>query len=1137
MKNNFVHLHLHTEYSLLDGVGKVDEYLDRAKELGMEAIAITDHGNMFGVIDFYQKAIKKGIKPIIGLEAYVSEFPVEEKRGRNFHLVLLAKDEKGYKNLLKLSSKAYLEGFYYRPRIDKQFLKECSEGLVALSACMQGEIPKRIVEDSEDDVKKAIEEYLDLFGQEDFYIEVQDNGIDGQMDLNDKLYAVAKEYGLKMVATNDVHYVYPGDHLLQDVLICVQTGHKLKDEKRMKIETDQLYLKNREQMLKNLEKYEGAIDNTLEIASKCNLEIEFGKFKFPEYKIPAEEESIESYLKRLVEKGLEKRYDNSIDEEIRERVEYELDVINKMGYAAYFVVVWDFIDYAKKKNIQVGPGRGSAAGSIVAYALGITEIDPLKYHLIFERFLNPERVSMPDIDIDICQERRQEVIDYVAEKYGRDKVAQIITFGTLKARAAIRDVGRVMDVPLKKVDKIAKLIPHSYNLKTALSEIGELKAIYETDMESQELIEFSKRLENKIRHASVHAAGVVITKDPLVNEVPLYSDNKTSIVSTQFQMKELEDLGLLKMDFLGLRNLTILQRTLEYIEEKTGKKIRLSDVPLDSDKVYELLQNGDTLGVFQLESSGIRKLIRRLAPDKFEDIIAVLALYRPGPLGSGMVDDYINVKKGLSEAKYPHESLKEVLEETYGVILYQEQVMKIANIMAGYSLGEADLLRRAMGKKKIQIMEENRNKFIERAMKNGYSENVSREIFDLIDKFAGYGFNKSHSAAYALIAYWTAYFKAHYPRCYFASLMTSERNNIEKLAVYIEDAKANGVKVALPNINTPSSKFVVDGEVIRFGMAAIKNLGEGIIQKMAQDRDENGKYEGYEEFVIRTKKLGMNKKALEALIFSGALDSLSGNRKQKYLSIEKVLESASKKIKEDEIQQMNLFGGAKSHISSFSLPNAEEFGQENLLKGEKEFLGFYFSGHPLDTYKDIFRVYKFDGITKVKKENINHVRIYGIVRELKKIVTKRSGELMAVFVLEDYYGRMPVVVFPKDYKRLSHYLAENEVIVVEGGTQVDSFSGTDEKKVIARNLRSLDEVFELDGLRVYILIEEEKTYKMERLKKLIMTHRGRSRTYVAIKNKESRKVVELDEKYRVTPSVKFISELEKLLGEGKVLVK
>lgn len=1137
MKNNFVHLHLHTEYSLLDGVGKIEEYLDRAKELGMEAMAITDHGNMFGVIDFYQKAIKKGIKPIIGLEAYISEYPISEKKGRNFHLILLAKDEKGYKNLLKLSSIGYLEGFYYRPRIDKELLKEHSEGLIALSACMQGEIPRRVVEDNKEELEKAIGEYVDIFGVEDFYIEVQDNGIDGQMELNDSLYSLAKEHGLKMVATNDVHYVYPGDHLLQDVLICVQTGSKLKDKNRMKIDTDQLYLKSREQMLRNLGKYEGAIENTLEISAKCNLEIEFGVFKFPEYKIPQGEESIESYLKKLVDLGLEKRYGVPINEDIRERVDYELDVINKMGYAAYFVVVWDFIDYAKRNDIPVGPGRGSAAGSIVAYALGITELDPVKYNLIFERFLNPERISMPDIDIDICQERRQEVIDYVAEKYGRDKVAQIITFGTLKARAAIRDVGRVMDVPLQKVDKIAKLIPHAYSIEMALYEILELKKIYESDPESQELIEFSKRLENKIRHASIHAAGVVITKEPLVNDVPLYSDNKNGVVSTQFQMKELEDLGLLKMDFLGLRNLTILQRTIDYIGEKYGEKIELTELPLDSKEVYELLKRGDTFGVFQLESIGIRKLIRRLSPDRFEDIIAILALYRPGPLGSGMVDDYVNVKNGLSEAKYPHESLKDVLEETYGVILYQEQVMKIANIMAGYSLGEADLLRRAMGKKKVDIMEENRNKFIERAIKNGYSEKVSREIFDLIDKFAGYGFNKSHSAAYALIAYWTAYFKVHYPQCYFAALMTSERNNIEKLAVYIEDAKANGVEVQLPDINTPSPKFVVDGKSIRFGMAAIKNLGEGIIEKLAQERSENGLYKGYEEFVTRTKKLGMNKKALEALIFSGALDSLSGNRKQKFLSIEKVLDVATKKVKEDEIQQMNLFGEAKSEISSFSLPNVEEFSQENLLKGEKEFLGFYFSGHPLDKYKEIFKVYRFDSISGIKNENINHVRIYGVVRELKKIVTKRSGELMATFVLEDYYNRIPVVVFPKDYNRLFHYLLENEAIVVEGGTQIDGFSGSEEKKVVARSVKPLSEICEMENLKVYILVEEENKHKMEKLKKLMQRHRGRAKTYMAIKNGEKRRVVELSEKYWITPSTEFIVDVEKLLGEGKILVK
>ncbi len=1138
MKNNFVHLHLHTEYSLLDGVGKVDEYLERAKALGMRAMAITDHGNMFGAVEFYKKALSKGIKPIVGMEAYLSEFGMEEKSGRNFHLVLLAKNETGYKNLIKLSSDAYLRGFYYKPRIDKETLKNHRDGIIALSACMQGELSRRIIEGEDcEKLDAAVNEYIDIFGKEDFYIELQSNGIKEQQKLNDDLYVLAEKHGLKVVATNDTHYVHYGDHTLQDILLCVQTGAKLSDENRMKISTDQLFLKSREQILEDLGKYDGAVENTVEIASKCNLELEFGVFKFPEYKIPTCVNSIEEFLRKLVYQGLKKRYAGDLGKEILERVEYELDVINRMGYAGYFVVVWDFIDYAKKNNIPVGPGRGSAAGSMVAYTLGITELDPMKYNLIFERFLNPERISMPDIDIDICQERRQEVIDYVSDKYGRDRVAQIITFGTMKARAAIRDVGRVMSIPLSKVDKIAKLIPPFYNIDHALREVEELREIYETDKESQDLIEFSKRLENTVRHASIHAAGVVITKNPLTEDVPLYSDTKTKVISTQYQMKELEELGLLKMDFLGLRNLTIIQRTMDYIKEDLGERIELNEISLDSPKVYQLLQNGDTSGVFQLESRGIRKLLMKLKPDRFEDIIAVLALYRPGPLGSGMVDDFIEVKNGRAAVKYPHPSLEDVLKETYGVILYQEQVMKIANIMADYTLGEADLLRRAMGKKNMDIMEDNRNKFVQRAIKKGYTEDKATEVFDLIDKFAGYGFNKSHSAAYALVAYWTAYFKGCYSKYYYAALMTSERNNIEKLALYVEDAKEHGIKVALPNINRISSRFIVDGEMVRFGMAAIKNVGETLIERIKTEHSINGDYTSFENFVTRTKKEGVNKKALEALILSGALDSIPGNRRQKYESMEKALNYAGKIMKEDDIQQMNLFGEARLTIEKFQMPSHPEYKLENLLKGEKEFLGFYFTGHPLDKYKELLKVYQLTDIKDITGDMSVHIRTYGMIRNLKKVITKKSGQVMGVFELEDYYGKIGAVVFPRDYQRMGHYLIDGEPLYVEGVVQTDHFGGHEEKKIIIRELRPLDEISEITRFKVYILINEEDKPKLPALKEIISRHMGDHRIYLALKEKGEKKIVELDKKYRITPSKFFIKEVAELLGIENIVIK
>ena len=1138
MKNKFVHLHLHTEYSLLDGVGKIDEYIERAIELNMNSIAITDHGNMFGAIEFYKKARKKGIKPIIGMEAYISLGELEEKEKTTFHLILLAKNEIGYKNLMKLSSIGYLDGFYYKPRIDKKVLKRYSEGLIGLSACMQGEIARSIRDEkTSDELKGIVDSYIDIFGRDDFYIELQDNGIPEQYPLNDKLYEVAKKYDLKVVGTNDVHYAHYGQDGLQDVLICIQTGSKIDDEKRMRIQTNELFMKSYDQLFEKLGKYEGALENTVKIAERCNLEIEFGKFKFPEYEVGKEFKGVHEYLRKLVYDGLGKRYPNGIEEKVVERVEYELEIINKMGYEEYFVVVWDFIDYAKKKKIPIGPGRGSAAGSMVAYTLGITELDPLKYNLIFERFLNPERISMPDIDIDICQERRHELIDYVGKKYGKDRVAQIITFGTMKARAAIRDVGRALNVPLFKVDKLAKLIPQFYTIDRAIKEISEFKIAYETDAESKKIIDISRGLENKVRHASIHAAGVVITKNPLTDDVPLYSDSKGEQVCTQYQMKELEDLGLLKMDFLGLRNLTILQRTMDYIKEGIGVEVKLSDIPLDAPLVYDALQRGDTLGVFQLESKGVRKLLKKLHPNNFEDVIAVLALYRPGPLGSGMVDDYIEVKNGIKKAKYPHESLEGVLKETYGVILYQEQVMKIASIMANYSFGEADLLRRAMGKKIGELMEENRLIFIERSIKNGYSKKVAEDIFYLIDKFAGYGFNKSHSAAYGLIAYWTAYFKEYYPKYYYAALMTSERGNNDKLAIYIDDAKKHGIDVGLPDINRVNNKFIVDGEKILFGMSAIKNLGEGIIEKLKVDIEEFGNYKDFEEFVIRTKKIGMNKKALEALVLSGTVDRLPGNRREKYTCIEKAITYATRVAKEDEIQQMNLFGEARATIESFTMESMEEYKVENLLKGEKEYLGFYFTGHPLDKYKEFLNVYELDKLMELKADRPHHIRTCGIISEIKKIITKKNKQMMAVFTIEDHFGTMSCTIFPNEFERLSNYIVEGNAIYLEGGVQLDFFGGNEEKKIIVRDIKYLEDIIEVLSFKVYILIDEEAKVKLPKLKQTILKHKGKHRVYIALREKNSNRVVELGDKYKVDPSIEFIHCIGKLLGIDKIKIK
>lgn len=1138
MNKNFVHLHLHTEYSLLDGVGRIEEYLERAKSLNMKAIAITDHGNMYGAIEFYKCAMKKGIKPIIGIEAYVSEFEMEKKEGRNFHLILLAKNLIGYKNLLKISSVGFLKGFYYRPRVDKEFLKKHSEGIIALSACMQGEVSRAILENEEEKIiDEKITSYIEIFGKENFYLEVQGNGVEGQRELNKELQRYSKKHELKCVATNDTHYVYEGDHVLQDLVICIQTGAKVSDTNRMKIETKELFLKSRMEIINSLgEEFIDAIDITEEIAEKCNLNLEFGELKFPKYEIPNCVKTPGEFLRKIVYKGLSQRYPSGLSEELLKRVEYELDVILKMGYEEYFIVVWDFISYAKGKNIPIGPGRGSAAGSLVAYALKITDLDPIKYNLIFERFLNPERISMPDIDIDICQERREEVIEYVTQKYGEDKVAQIITFGRMKARAALRDVGRVLDVNLAKVDKIAKLIPAFSTLEEALKANSELRELYTEDNEIRNLVNLSQRLENKVRHASIHAAGVVITKDPLMEVVPLYSDNKDHKISTQYQMKELEELGLLKMDFLGLRNLTNIQRTIEYIKESKGKDIKLEDISLNEASVYEMLSSGDSLGVFQLESIGIRKILVQLKPNRFEDVIALLALYRPGPLGSGMVESFINCKNGLEEIKYPHPTLEKVLKETYGVILYQEQVMKIANIMASYSLGEADLLRRAMGKKQASIMDENREKFVKRSINNGYSKEKAEEIFDLIDKFAGYGFNKSHSAAYALIAYWTAYFKHFYPEEYYASIMTSEKSNVENVAFYIEDAKAHKLELKLSDVNNPVSKFTVEDGGIRFSLAAIKNVGESLAQKIQAEFEKNGTYLRYEDFIYRLRGQGLNKKNIEALVYSGALDSLPGNRKQKIESIEKVIDYANKKIKEDDIQQMNLFGGAKSEMVNFVLPDVTDFTPDEKLEKEKEFLGFYYSAHPLDKYDWLIKTYKMNKISEIKLENSLHIiKTYGILRDVKKILTKKTKEPMCTFVIEDYYDQISGIIFPREYKDYLNIELEGKAVVIDGSIQVDYFNGNENKKLVVKNMKALNSIEFNKKNRIYILINEKSKDKYNRLKEILLDSKGEVPLSFAIDINGNKEIKNSKLTIEITP--RLIRKIEELLGEKSVVIR
>lgn len=1131
--DNFVHLHLHTEYSLMDGVSSVDRYLEKAKKLGMKAIAVTDYCNMFCAIEFYKKAKSMNIKPIIGIEIVVIEN--ENNYENSYSLVLLAKNYEGYKNLVKITSEAYRNISHNRLKISKGILKKYKSNLIALSSSYVGELANAILlNKSDNDLKAILDEYIDIYGKENYFLEIQAIDSEDQRKINEKLYELSEKYGIEMLATNYVHYVNKGEHDLQDIVICIQNGTKIKDKNRKGLKAKDLYMKSEAEMFASLgKKYEKAIKNTTYVASLCDVEIKFGELQFPYYEVPKEYGDMDEYLKIICYTNLKKLYGNNITEEILKRMDYELSIINRMGYSGYFIVVWDFINYAKRRNIPVGPGRGSAAGSLVSYALGITMIDPMKYNLLFERFLNPERISMPDIDIDICRERREELIDYVVQKYGREKVAHIITFGRMKAKAAIRDVGRVLDVGIKKIDKLAKLVSATLPLEKTLKESVEVAKLYTSDIELQKVIDISIKLENKVRHTSTHAAGILITKENLDELIPIYLDEKEAVIATQYQMKELEELGLLKIDFLGLKNLSNIQRTVDYIKKDKNIDIDLYSIPLDDKKVYRALGKGDTTGVFQMEAMGFRKILKRLKPDKFEDIVAMLSLYRPGPLQSGMVEDFLNAKNGLSEIKYPHTSLENILRETYGVILYQEQVMKIASYMANYSLGEADLLRRAMGKKNFEIMRENRDKFVKRSIENNYSKEKAEEIFDLIDKFAGYGFNKSHSVSYAMISYWTAYLKVNYPQYYYAAVLTSEIMEVDDVAYYFNDAREHNIKIYPPNVNKPSTNFEVKGDGIIFSLAAIKNIGVNLAEKICIDLKENGKYTSLDDFVMRNKKNGLNKRSLEALILSGALDEIKGNRKEKFLSVDKVLDYCIKKIKLDEIQQMNLFGGAKRVIDSFNLEITEDYSSDEKLEKEKEFLGFYLSSHPLDKYEEIISLYSLKKLSEYHKTNGEKIISFGIINSFKRIITKKE-EKMALFNLLCYDEAIPCIAFPRIYENFQREIMDKNFVYVEGRIQQDEFRGEVIEKLVINNILLLSELIKNPKAKLYILIEPEDSSKYSRLKELLNSNKGNTKVIFAIRNRESKSIKEI--KQGVKLSSEFIKDLISLMSIEKLKI-
>lgn len=1127
--DNFVHLNLHSEYSLQSGVNNIEDFLKKAKSYDMKALALTDYANMFCAIEFYKKAKELGIKPIFGID-----LPLSENNEDVYTLTLLAKNYEGYKNLVKLASELYKNMSGSELKINKEILRKYSQNLIALSSGMSGEIGKALLNNySEDKINDILKEYVDIFSRENFYIEIQPNELEEQKILNDKLFELAEKNGLEMVATNNIHYLEKNDYILQDVVICIQSGSKIKEKNRKKILSKDLYFKSYEEMKSSLDsKFEKALENTNLIADSCNVEISFGNLQFPYYEVPKEYETMDKYLRTICYTNIKTLYKEELTQDIIDRLEYELSVITKMGYSGYFIVVWDFISYAKRRGIPVGPGRGSAAGSLVSYCLGITMIDPIKYNLLFERFLNPERISMPDIDIDICRERREELIDYVVHKYGRERVAHIITFGRMKAKAAIRDVGRVLDVDLAKIDKLAKSVSATQTLEKTLKENVEVAKMYTSDMELQKVIDISIRIENKVRHVSTHAAGMLITKENLDETVPIYLDEKEGVIATQYQMKELEELGLLKIDFLGLKNLSNIQRTIDYIKQYRKIDVDLYKIPLDDKKVYEMLALGDTEAVFQMEAEGFKKVLKRLKPDKFEDIVAMLSLYRPGPLQSGMVDDFIKRKNGLELIAYPHESLELILKETYGVILYQEQVMKIASFMANYSLGEADLLRRAMGKKNFAIMRENREKFVSRSVQNGYAMEKAEEIFDLIDKFAGYGFNKSHSVAYAMVSYWTAYFKANYPLFYYAAVMTSEIFEAGNIGDYFVDAKEHKIKVYTPNVNYPSAYFTIREEGIAYSLAAIKNIGLNIARKITEEFENNGEYTNLEEFVTRNKKSGLNKRSLEALVLSGALDELKGNRKEKFLSVDKVLEHSSKKSGVDEIQQMNLFGGATRIIDSFNLAISEDFSLDEKLKYEKEFLGFYLSSHPLDKYKNLVEVLSIPKLIDIELEENKRVKTFGTILSVKKVLTKKQ-ESMALITLQCYDNDISCIAFPKIYEGFIENFIEKKNVYIEGKVQIDEYKGVKTKKIILEKIENLENLYNYPSGKLYILIEPEDSYKYSRLKELLKLNRGKTQVLFSLKDQKISKSMELGVKL----SKQFLEDLVELMGISKIKLK
>ncbi|MFH1655482.1 MAG: DNA polymerase III subunit alpha [Candidatus Omnitrophota bacterium] len=1136
---DFVHLHVHTQYSLLDGACKIDELLKLTNHFKIPALAITDHGNMFGAIEFYLEAIHQGIKPIIGVETYVAPASRLDKTYKNSseaanHLVLLAKDEIGYKNLMKLVSIGYLEGFYYRPRIDKEILSEYSQGLVGLTSCLHGEIPTLLLNNQFKQALKVADDYNQIFGQDNFYLELQENGISEQKKVNKGLLKISKELNIPPVATNDVHYLTKDKARAHEALLCIQTQTTLDDPNRMRMQTDEFYLKSPEEMKKAFSYSPEAIVNTIKIAEKCNIELDFSQSHLPNYQ-PPDGKNKENFLFELCRQGLKERFTEET-KEIKKRLEEELATIKKMGFTSYFLIVWDFIHYAKQNNIPVGPGRGSAAGSLVSYLLGITDIDPLRYGLFFERFLNLERVRLPDIDIDFCYERRPEVINYVIEKFGKENVAQIITFGTMQARAVIRDVGRVMNVPYADVDRVAKLIPPDphIHLADALKAEPEFNNLYKNDQKIHDIIDIALSLEGLSRHASIHAAGVVISDVPLTNYLPLFKSGDDQI-TTGYSMNSVSKIGLLKMDFLGLRTLTVISRALDIIKQTRGITTKIEDIPLDDKKTFQLLSKSQTIGIFQLESTGMRELLKKLEPTKIEDLIALLALYRPGPIGSGMLDDFMSRKKGQGAIAYDHPILEPVLKETYGIIVFQEQVMQIASQLAGFTLTQADHLRRAMSKKIPEVMEQQRKIFTEGCVKKDISRHLANRIFDLIDYFSGYGFNKSHSAAYAMISYRTAYLKANYPIEYMCALLTSEKDNTDKVVEYVSEANRMGIKILPPNVNEGFAEFRgMDKNTISYGLLSVKNVGMTSIDSIVEAR-KKGKFNSIFDFCERVDSRTVNRKVVESLIKCGAFDFLGVYRAQLMAVLDRTIELGAKFQKEKTKGQLSLFETSKE-FNGFKrtqeeMPNIREWPEPQILSFEKETLGFYITGHPLTRYETQLNKFSTHAIDKLSEcYEGQEVTIGGMIIKLKHTNTRKTGEKMAILKMEDLNGVLEVLVFPKTFKNIEKYLKLNMIVLIKGRISLKE----ETPKLIANDATLMDNVYKSISA-INIELEGAHDRMLVALKEKLKNHSGKIPVYLHVVDNQSLKRAQIlvGEEFFVEPNETLIKDLVDTLGESK----